>query len=130
MKTTFTKADLKTGHRIYFRDGSVGVCFESSPSQSDLHVINFDNTWCGLTTHNDDLTYEDDSDLDIVKVTSVRVYNTLNRTAPETTVWEREAPKSKEQIVYDEAVEATEAARQAYELAQKKLEALNPSNKA
>ena len=130
MKTKqFTKADLKTGYRVHFRDGSVGVCFESSPSHSSLHIINFDNTWCGLSTHEEDLTYKGDADLDIVKVSSVRVYNILDRTAPETTVWERKAPKSKEQIAYDEAVEATEAARQAYELAQKKLEALNPSNK-
>lgn len=134
----FTKKDLKTGHRLKLRDGRYVVYLGdvvTSTTYSYTGVYNsFEGTYSSMTdSWGEDLLQFDcnhgNRDLDIVAVYSVQAWNIINKDAPLTLVWEREAPKSKEQIAYDEALEATDAARQAYELAQKKLEALNPSNK-
>jgi hypothetical protein len=138
MKTKqFTKSDLKTGYRIILEDGEVGIVFMDSDITSTLYSRN----WVKYINHSngfDDLDYWDDT-LDpkeyfgVPKVVRVEkpsfAPDIFKLECAVKIIWEREAPKSKEQIAYDEAVEATEAARQAYELAQKKLEALNPANK-
>lgn len=136
MKTKqFTKADLKTGYRLILEDGEVGIVF----MDSDIISLSYSRNWVKYINHSngfDDLDYWDNK-LNPAESTWVsKVVRVEKPSYPSDIfkldcdvkiIWEREAPKSKEQIAYDEAVEATEAARQAYELAQKKLEALNPS---
>lgn len=139
MKTKqFTKADLKTGYRIILEDGEVGIVFMDSDitnlsySRNWVKYINHSNGFDDLAYWNDDLSPEEDFGVSkVVKVVKPSCASDIFKLdCAVKIIWEREAPKTKEQIAYDEAVEATEAARQAYELAQKKLEALNPSNKA
>lgn len=138
MKTKqFTKADLKTGYRIILEDGEVGIVF----MDSDLPSLSCSRNWVKYINHSngfDDLVYWDDTLSPVEGFGGSKVIRVEKPSHPSDIlkldcavkiVWEREAPKSKEQIAYDEAVEATEAARQAYELAQKKLEVLNPANK-
>ena len=135
MKTKqFTKADLKTGHRVTTRNGEVWTVMKGIPAQSSRNepdgIIAQSGGWMDIGGLDDTLVYTDNTQYSIEKVEVVEFYmEYLSKNPRKSVVWEREAPKSKEQIAYDEAVEATEAARQAYELAQKKLEALNPANK-
>ena len=138
MKTKqFTKADLKTGHRVTTRNGEVWTVMKGVPSQTGVDNIEeqkegifVNGGWMDIYGLNDDLEYTNNLDYSVEKVELVECYYQYLAKNPNTVIlWEREAPKSKEQIAYDEAVEATEAARQAYELAQKKLEALNPAKK-
>ena len=135
MKTKqFTKADLKTGHRVTTRNGEVWTVMKGIPAQSSRNepdgIIAQSGGWMDIGGLDDTLVYTDNTQYSIEKVEVVEFYmDYLSKNPRKSVVWEREAPKSEEQIAYDEAVEATEAARQAYELAQKKLEALNPAKK-
>ena len=138
MKTKqFTKADLKTGYRIILEDGEVGIVFIDSDIISTLYsrdwvkYINHSNGFDELVCWDNKLNPAESGWVSkVVRVEKPSNCSDIFKLDCEVkTIWEREAPKSKEQIAYDEAVEATEAARQAYELAQKKLEALNPANK-
>lgn len=138
MKTKqFTKADLKTGHRVTTRNGDTWTVLLNVPTQNGSvkrgepeGILAQEMGWMPIGGLDDNLIYTTNTQYSIEKVELVEFYmNYLDKDARKVVIWEREAPKSKEQIAYDEAVEATEAARQAYELAQKKLEALNPANK-
>lgn len=135
MKTKqFTKSDLKTGMRVTTANGQVWTVMKDVPAQcgkgEDEGIFVHNRGWMDIKGLDESFVYNTDKDYSLVKVEQVDLYCDYLSTSCDTTVlWEREAPKSKEQIAYDEAVEATEAARQAYELAQKKLEALNPANK-
>ena len=135
MKTKqFTKADLKTGMRVTTANGRVWTVMKDVPAQygkgEDEGIFVYDRGWMDIKGLDEGFVYNPDKDYSLVKIEQVSLYCDYLSTSCDTTVlWEREAPKSKEQITYDEAVEATEAARQAYELAQKKLEALNPAKK-
>lgn len=138
MKTKqFTKADLKTGYRLILEDGEVGIVF----MDSDIISLPYSRNWVKYINHSNGFDDLDCWDNKLNPAESTWVSKVVRVEKPSHApdifkldckvkiIWEREAPKSKEQIAYDEAVEATEAARQAYELAQKKLEALNPANK-
>ena len=133
MKTKqFTKANLKTGMRTVAIDGKKGIYFEAAHCGKHIQgvyegiIVTFNGSWSSaahLAQGSDPQSHH------IAEIYSVPVYELLMKEANGELLWQWETPKSKEQIAYDEAVEATEAARQAYELAQKKLEALNPANK-
>lgn len=138
MKTKqFTKADLKTGHRVTTASGRVWTVLKDVPPQTlgdedeEEGILVYDHGWMDIKGLDENFVYTTDKHYSLIKVEQVTLYcNYLSKQGATVILWEREAPKSKEQIAYDEAVEATEAARQAYELAQKKLEALNPAKKA
>lgn len=136
VKQTFTKKDLKTGHRLILEDGEVAIVFMDSDIQTNpaysrdwVKYINRSNGFDDLAYWNDDLNPEGDRWVSrVVKVVKPKYSQDVFKLECEVDIiWEREAPKSKEQIAYEEAVEASEKAREAYELAQKKLEALNQS---
>lgn len=132
MKTKqFTKADLKTGMRLVFSEGVTGIVMLCAGITSNHDIISYIKR--DVIAGYDYLEENLDSTSaygELVKVLQPKCETyLLNVQAECKVIWEREAPKSEEQIAYEEAVEATEAARKAYELAQKKLEALNPSKK-
>lgn len=127
----FTKSDLKTGMVIEQRNGDKAMVLLGTANGD----IVSGQTWYSLTSLKEDLTnqysrgcydivkvYQPRSNLDYLGLDSIwDQYNVI---------WEREVPKSKEQIAYEEAVEAAQAAqaaKDAYELAQEKVEALNPN---
>lgn len=136
VKQTFTKKDLKTGHRLILEDGEVAIVFMDSDIQTNpaysrdwVKYINHSSGFDDLVYWNDELNPEGDRWVSrVVKVVKPKYSQDVFKLECEVDIiWERDAPKSKEQIAYEEAVEASEKAREAYALAQKKLEALNPS---
>lgn len=133
MKTKqFTKADLKTGMRVTTTDGQVWTVMKDVAPQKGVEeyegILVYNHGWMDIKGLDENFIYTEDKYYSLIKVEQVTLYcNYLSKSDDTVVLWEREAPKSEEQIAYDEAVEATKVARKAYELAQKKLEALNPS---
>lgn len=129
MKTTFTKADLKTGHRVTTRNGQVWTVMKDVPVQSkgceeeDEGIFVYNRGWMDIKGLDEGFVYNTDKDYSLVKVEQVDLYcDYLSTLCGTTVLWEREAPKSKEQIAYEDALAQLE-------IAKKKVEALNPANK-
>ena len=99
MKKDFTKADLRSGHKVKCRNGEIFTVFLSS-SYKDQDVLSGNSSWTNLDDMSNDLTARFNSDFDIIEVSANPVYylaaeHTCNL------VWKRE-DKSPEQIAYEQ----------------------------
>lgn len=125
-----TKADLKTGMRLVFNGNRTGIVMKDVALGTvgyHADIIKYIEGRDGFDHLGDNLnTCSAFGGVEKI-LRPKHAHEVLSPTAEVIIVWEREAPKSKEQVAYEEAVEASEKAREAYVLAQKKLEALNPS---
>ena len=82
MKTKqFTKADLKTGHRITTRNGQVWTVLKGIPSQTDVDSIEeqkegifVNGGWMDIYGLDDNLEYTNNLDYSVAKVELVECY--------------------------------------------------------
>ena len=101
MNKDFTKADLRSGHKVKFRNGEIFTVFLNS-SYYDFDVLSGEGDGCcvSLADIKTDLTAKFSRECDIIEVWYCPVY-TLASGRKDTLVWKREE-KSPEQIAYEQ----------------------------
>lgn len=101
MNKDFTKADLRSGHKVKCRNGEIFTVFLNS-SYYDFDVLSGegDGCWVSLADIKTDLTAKDSRECDIIEVWYCPVY-TLTSGRKDTLVWKREE-KSPEQLAYEQ----------------------------
>lgn len=132
MKKEFTKADLRSGHKVKCRNGNIYTVFLNS-SEGGKDVLSRDSGWAAwsyLDRIQDDLTSKDGRDLDIIEVSANPVY-ALTTDRRYTHIWKREE-KTPEQLAYEalQAQIAEEEARHADSIKalREQAEKLKPKN--
>lgn len=99
MKKDFTKADLRSGHKVVFRSGETFVVFLNVQDKNS-NVLSGEESWLDFSHINDDLTATFSTDCDIVEVWNNPVYD-LTSDRKYNLVWKREE-KSPEQLAYEQ----------------------------
>lgn len=125
----FTKADLRSGHKVKCRNGEIFTVFLNASSDGS-DVLSGDHSWTNLTDMNNDLTAKFSSEVDIMEVYSNPVY-CLSSDKLFNLLWKREE-KTQEQLAYEalQAQIAEEEARHADSIKalREQAEKLKPKN--
>lgn len=97
-----TKSNLRTGHVVTLRDGTVYRVYIDAVTSTCLpnehcDILTNGVTWTNLKGYNEDLTHHNNSERDIVKVQQVRckidLYSVGNDCIFAMPIWEREEKK-------------------------------------
>jgi len=90
-----TKSELKTGMIVTKRNGKKMYVYRNACTSlhSSCDILTDGNTWNDLSYYNEDLTYKNGADQDIVKVECVSTMVDLCSHNRAETLWEREEAK-------------------------------------